>query len=196
MHRGHLTRRAVEGTLVNAWTARTEVVHSTTAGRLDVQKERRFGWIARRSGLGLAQIERRVVAEGHDAHRGVELVTGRRRRRLITGKEDLGDAHFILGKRASLVGADDAGAAERLRTLQRLEQGLALCHLATCDGEGEGERHGRQESLWNIRDDDADREDKVGPERIADGPSGAKEDDAEADSDDADDADKVASCRP
>jgi hypothetical protein len=88
-------------------------------------------------------------------------------------EQDLLDRHAVLGQRAGLVGADDSSRAERFDRRQVPDEHMALGHALS--GQHQGQRQRRQQTLRHHRDDDADGEDEILPERHADRPADGEE---------------------
>ena len=143
-HGHHLTAR-VERRLAHARVLGSQASKTSLAGIID---ECALGRLAH----GLAQL---LVPLGIGAqrHAGQELLLGR-------GELVPDDGHFVLGKRAGLIGADGLRAAERLDSRELADDRLALGHLGHAerkddghDGDqalgdgGDGERYGNHKGV-------------------------------------------------
>ena len=74
-----------------------------------------------------------------------------------TVRVDRSNLHPVLRQRAGFVGADDRGAAKRFDARQVTHERVSSGHAP--GRHGHRQRHGGEQPLRHVRDDDADRED-------------------------------------
>ena len=157
---------AVERDLVAA-----RIVELPARQRAHHLQERDFHWIAEQLGVAFNHDRAQCVTVPRDLEEPPACVAWLRceaRRVVIAGAvsevEPL-HVHAVSRQRAGLVGADHGGRAERLDRGQMPDQGVAFCHALR--RHRQRQCHRGQQAFGNIGDDDADRENKVGPERQA-----------------------------
>ena len=104
--------------------------------------------------------------DGHDAHvfavagKGCELVQALPHQLVVrhASKPCPGHGMLVLGKGASLVGADVGGVSHGLAGLKLADEVLVLKHLPSRIGEADG--HGKREALGNGHHDDGHSDDE------------------------------------
>jgi hypothetical protein len=144
--------------------------------------ERHLGWIAEPfRPSALARLLDLLAVQGGQQQlpREVARLGQRFLRRRKEAAIDIEPAHrhAVLGQGAGLVGADHGGRAQRLHRGEVLDQNAFPRQALAGHGQRQGD--GRQQSLGDVGDDDADREHGAVPERQANGVADRKKCDAE-----------------